>query len=223
MKKCKDCKEICDDRAIRCHSCANKILGQNQTGKNHPMYINGKSRTKKYQKEYNKKYREEHKETMKIKSKIYRTKNKDIKKEYDKQYRLKNKIKRQKLQRKYKQEHKKERKIYRDNKFKTDVGFKIEHNLRGRIHSALKGKNKSKSTMKLIGCSIENLKIHLENKFTKGMTWKNYGKGGWEIDHIRPCCSFNLINIKEQLKCFNYINLQPLWAEDNRRKHTKEI
>jgi len=67
--------------------------------------------------------------------------------------------------------------------------------------------------MKLVGCSIDFLKQHLENKFKPGMSWKNYGK--WHIDHIRPCASFDLRKPAEQKKCFHYSNLQPLWAKEN--------
>lgn len=50
------------------------------------------------------------------------------------------------------------------------------------------------------------------------MSWDNYGEGGWEIDHIKPCASFNLADENQQKECFCYVNLQPLWAEHNRRK-----
>lgn len=55
------------------------------------------------------------------------------------------------------------------------------------------------------------------------MTWENQGKNGWEIDHIRPCSSFNLEDPEEQRKCFNYKNLQPLWAKDNMIKGDRWI
>ena len=71
----------------------------------------------------------------------------------------------------------------------------------------------SESTKKLLGCSIEFLKQHLESQFTDGMNWANYGK--WHIDHILPCASFDKSKPEEQSKCFNYSNLQPLWALDN--------
>jgi hypothetical protein len=95
----------------------------------------------------------------------------------------------------------------------------VAHNLRNRILKVLKGRNKSKSTLKLLGCTIEFLKNHLESKFTKGMSFSNYGK--WHIDHIRPCASFDLSKSSEQHKCFHYTNLQPLWAKDNREKRDK--
>jgi endogenous inhibitor of DNA gyrase (YacG/DUF329 family) len=124
---------------------------------------------------------------------------------------------------KYYQEHKTEmnecNKKNHKNRLKTDIKFKVTHNLRTRIWSALKGISKYTYTEELIGCSIKQLKQHLESKFTEGMSWDNYDK--WEIDHIRPCTSFDLRKPEEQLKCFNYINLQPLWMHDNRIKKDK--
>lgn len=32
---------------------------------------------------------------------------------------------------------------------------------------------------------------------------------------IRPCNSFDLTKPEDQLKCFHFTNLQPLWAKDN--------
>jgi len=70
--------------------------------------------------------------------------------------------------------------------------------------------------MDLIGESPQFVKNYLTLKFTDGMSWENHGK--WHIDHIKPCCSFDLTKPEEQQKCFHYTNLQPLWAKDNLRK-----
>lgn len=93
--------------------------------------------------------------------------------------------------------------------------------MRKRVRDALRGKNKSKNTLDLIGCSVEELWMHLEKQFTKGMTRENYGKYGWHIDHIMPCDSFDMNNAEEQKKCFHFSNLQPLWAKDNIKKGNK--
>ena len=84
-------------------------------------------------------------------------------------------------------------------------------------------KTKSGNSFDLIGCTPEQLIKYLESKFQPGMSWRNHGKYGWHIDHIRPLASF--INIAEdpevQSKAFHFTNLQPLWAKDNLRKHAK--
>jgi|TARA_R110002110_G_scaffold248495_2_gene464657 hypothetical protein len=96
--------------------------------------------------------------------------------------------------------------------------FKIENALRRRLHHTvtMKGHTKSKKTLDLLGCSSKFLKTHLENQFTEGMSWDNYGE--WHIDHIIPCSSFDLSIPEHQQKCFDYMNLQPLWAIDNLKK-----
>lgn len=53
------------------------------------------------------------------------------------------------------------------------------------------------------------------------MTWENYGFYTWHIDHIRPCASFDLSDPEQQKICFNYKNMQPLWAHENLSKHAK--
>ena len=104
----------------------------------------------------------------------------------------------------------------------TDPEFKLVKTLRSRLGSALRAKRatKNNNTMELIGCDIKFLKGYLESKFTEGMTWENHGD--WHIDHIKPCCSFNLLVEVEQNKCFHYTNLQPLWAIDNLSKGGKQ-
>ena len=78
----------------------------------------------------------------------------------------------------------------------------------------------SKRGISLLGCTIEFLRSHLEFQFTDGMTWENYPL--WHIDHIVPCCSFNLSKEEEQSKCFHYSNLRPLWAEENIAKSKED-
>jgi hypothetical protein len=105
----------------------------------------------------------------------------------------------------------------------TDLGYYLKHRLSNRIRIAIKkGKGfKDNSTTDLLGCSVDDVRLHLESHFTDGMTWENHGVHGWHIDHIKPCASFDLTLDSEQKKCFHYSNLQPLWAEDNLRKSDK--
>lgn len=105
---------------------------------------------------------------------------------------------------------------YKKNQLKVDPLAKLRKNLRVRLYTALtrnqwvkKGKLKD-----YLGCSIEDLKKHLESKFWPNMTWDNYGD--WHIDHIVPLAS--AIDEQGILKLCHYTNLQPLWAKDNLSK-----
>jgi len=84
-----------------------------------------------------------------------------------------------------------------------------------------KGIRKNSKTNVLVGCTIPELKIHLENQFIDGMTWENHKKYGWHIDHVKPCASFDLTDPEEQKKCFHFSNLQPLWWNENINKSAR--
>ena len=104
--------------------------------------------------------------------------------------------------------------------------WRLRQNLGTRISRVLGGTNKSANTMALIGCTIEELWIHLESspKWEPWMTRENYGRsGGWDIDHIRPCVSFDLTDPKQQRICCNWSNLQPMEHIENIKKRDKII
>lgn len=119
-------------------------------------------------------------------------------------------IQRQEKMREYKS-------LYNKNRRKTDKKFKLLLNIRSLIGVALSKQNtrKSDSSIRLTGCSVGDLKSHIESLFSSGMSWDNHGLHGWHIDHIKPCSFFDLTIPEEQAKCFHYSNLQPLWARDN--------
>ncbi len=110
---------------------------------------------------------------------------------------------------------------YNSKRYKEDIIFKITLNFRRRLLRALNGELKSTTSLKLLGCTPEDLKIHLESQFKQGMSWNNYGLHGWHIDHRISCAKFDLSKEEEQLKCFHYTNLQPLWAKENWSKGSK--
>jgi hypothetical protein len=110
----------------------------------------------------------------------------------------------------------------RRERLKTDINYKLKQRYRTRIYQALKVKRayKESTSLEYMGCTVGELKIHLEKQFNQFMNWENYGSY-WEVDHILPCASFNLA-IEEQIKeCFHYTNLQPLHYSINRSKGCK--
>jgi hypothetical protein len=152
-------------------------------------------------------YYETNKEILKIKQQIYIKKNKEKLIERRKEKNNDN-------FRKYQRE-------YCKNKRMIDINYKIRHNLRARLTIAIKNNQKSGSAVKDLGCSISELKIHLESLFKLGMTWENYGE--WEIDHIEPLCSFDLTIRDNLLKVCKYVNLQPIWKEDHCIKSIEDL
>jgi hypothetical protein len=105
-------------------------------------------------------------------------------------------------------------------KRKKDPYFKLLTTLRSRLNAALKKNIKSTTTKNMLGCTIEQLWVHLEKTFKPGMTKENHGTI-WHIDHIVPCASFDLTKPEEQAKCFHYSNLQALFVHENLSKGSK--
>lgn len=117
-----------------------------------------------------------------------------------------------------------------DRKITPEVEEKIRESIRRGLNGAeasrhrsllyqqLKGYSKTERLKELVGCSIEKLRTHLENKFQPGMTWENYGPV-WHIDHIKPCRLFDLKDPDQVKACFHFKNLQPLFAKANRSKN----
>lgn len=92
-----------------------------------------------------------------------------------------------------------------------DPAYRLHRNVQRRSGQALKG---SSSPVKALGCSVRKLKSHIENQFTKGMSWAKYGQ--WEVDHITPLSAAR--NEHEAAMLCSYMNLQPLWKRDNQIK-----
>lgn len=144
-----------------------------------------------------------YKQNKKLIYKRWIAKNLDKKKEYQAAYRVKN---RRKLAKAY------------TLRIKNDLVFRLKAGLRSRLIHAIKNNHKAGSAVKDLGCSISELRTYLENLFQPGMTWSNWSRTGWHLDHIVPLHSFDLSDREQLLKACHYTNLQPLWAEDNIRK-----
>lgn len=99
---------------------------------------------------------------------------------------------------------------------------KIAGAARRRIKDSVRsvGALKSSNSVELVGCSWVALRSHLENQFTDGMSWDNYGTA-WHIDHIIPCAKFDLTKPEEQKACFHYSNLRPLCAKKNKQESSR--
>jgi hypothetical protein len=95
---------------------------------------------------------------------------------------------------------------------------KIVSNLRSRFGHSVRRGAKSGSAVKLLGCSIEQFRTYLESKFSLGMSWDNWGRNTWHIDHVKPLSKFDLTDPEQLSRALHYTNLQPLWAAENLSK-----
>jgi len=157
-----------------------------------------------YLKEYMKKYGEDNKAKIKEQRKKYREENK----EKMNSYRVENYDKIRKQQRD------------RENiRLLTDKLFKLKHSIKNLIRKSIKskGSRKNSKTAVILGCTFSEFKIHIENQFTEGMSWDNYGK--WHLDHIYPAS--RAVDEEHLIALNHYTNFQPLWAADNIRKSNK--
>ena len=177
---------------------------------------------KKYKKKYYqknkgtviKKWKQENNDKIKKHKKTWYNKYKD---KSIKQYSKDNKEKIKKYHKEYGPNYEKKRRV-------KDIKFKLRMNvsclIRGRLKKRLSSK-KGKATFNFLPYTIDDLIKHLEQQFTKGMTWDNYGQ--WHIDHIKPDSLFHYKSVddKEFQECWALKNLQPMWAEENIKKGNK--
>lgn len=100
---------------------------------------------------------------------------------------------------------------------------KIDSAISRGIHESIGDKKAGRSWESLVGYTVDELMRHLEKLFLPGMTFDNYGKGGWHIDHKVPKSVHNYTSPEHSdfKRCWGLKNLQPLWERDNLVKHAK--
>lgn len=180
--------------------------------------------SKKYRKENTDKirtYLKNNHDTILEKTKIYKLKNKERFSERNKKYYELNCETINNRHKKYQKDNKNKRNVHIKTRLQIDPLFKLTKNMRNRVGIFLKLKNitKNNKTFKIIGCSSIELKDHIEKQFTEGMSWKNYGKYGWHIDHRIP---LDLGKTEEEIyRLCHFTNLQPMWWKDNLKKSNK--
>lgn len=170
---------------------------------------------------YQKQYRQDHKADMSKYQKQYYQDNKVAKQQYYQQN--KNVISAYQKQRRSNQCFKVAVSIYTKTRHKNNIQFHLGHNLRNRLNKALGGHYKIGSAVRDLGCTIDEFKTYIENQFQHGMSWNNWARKGWHIDHIKPLASFDLTIRKQFLAATHYTNLQPLWWYDNLQKSATTI
>ena len=197
-----------------------------------------KEHIEKYNKKYRKKYYEENKEYLRQKSREYHHAHREEILEKQKVYReneeVKERLKENNKKWRYgpkreeilaKVSEREMRALY-DKQLRIDKDqeeYKLTTAIRSRVRIALNNNQKTGSAIDDLGCSVDELKIYLENQFEEGMTWDNWKHDGWHIDHIKPLSKFDLTDPVQFKEAVHYTNLQPLWWNENLKKGNKWV
>lgn len=97
---------------------------------------------------------------------------------------------------------------------------RLSFNTSKAIRDSLFGAKIGRKWESLVNYTVDDLRAHLERLFQPGMTWENYGRYGWHVDHIVPLAvhNFETPDDIDFQKAWALSNLQPLWAHDNLSK-----
>jgi DNA mismatch repair ATPase MutL len=173
-------------------------------------------------KESDKKYQEKNVEKEKERHSKYRKEFPEKMRESSRKWREKNLERERERNKKYNKEHPEKAREYQRKKRRFPKG-RIDDRMGHSISQALKGAKAGRRWETLVGYTVEQLKQHLQNKFTKGMTWAKFMAGEIHIDHVVPKSHFKYTTAEDpQFKeCWALHNLQPLWAKENLVKSNK--
>ena len=189
---------------------------QKQAMKKYAQKPEVKIRRKKYMQEYNNKYERINSERISKRKKVYYKRNKEIIDERNKGWMRNNKDVWNKYRIGYYNKNKKKIIAYGSewerNMKKNDINFAIRKTLRSRLKQAFKNYSKFGKTNTSDEYGIDyNAIIEYLKPFPKN-------RHLYHIDHIIPCCSFDLTDIEQIRKCFAPENHQWLLIKDNLSK-----
>lgn len=214
---CKECASL-DNKHYK------SINKEKNTEYNKKYYYNNKEYFSKKSKEYNVINREE----ISNQKKEYYLNNKEYFSKKSKEYKINNG---EKLKEYYKiyikeyyniDENKTKKSEYIKNKKKLDTLYRLKIIIRTSISNSMKKRGYTKKcfTYKILGCSFQEFKFYIENKFEPWMNWDNHGlyngeqNYGWDLDHIIPISS--AVNEENLIKLNYFTNFQPLCSYINR-------
>jgi len=213
-----------------CKKCKCEISKKNKEGWTDKQREEKRQYLKQYNKEnfeqikqIKKEYQDNNYEHLKRKKQEYIEKNQEILKAKKKIYRDVNKERLNAKQREYYRNPKILKKL--KDRYRRDPVRRINNSMSCGIRQAIKKQKAGLHWESFVNYTIEDLITHLESKFKLGMTWNNYGKYGWHIDHIVPKTAFNITSndCEDFKKCWSLNNLQPLWWIENLRKHNRIV
>ena len=230
-------KDLYDyDLIKKCSKCANILLKSNFHKKknlNDGLQLHCIPSVKQKQKQFynenpdkKRKYYLDNQYRLLNKQKVYSKENRDQIKEYQKKYYLDNRDQLIEYKKHYFQQNKNKiietYRHYVKSRKDSDLYYNIVCNLRSRTNKAFKSQivRKTNKTFDLLGCSHSFFKRWIIHQLYGNMTLENYGKV-WCLDHCLPIATFNMLDENDIKKCFNWVNLTPMYPNENNSKKDK--
>lgn len=174
-----------------------------------------------------KEYYSSNKEELKINHNFYYQNNKEVISEKGKEYFKLNREKKINYQKSYyysnikkisnyKKDNRERINWIRRYRYHNDPLFRLSLSLRSNMsrHFKKNGYTKKSKNFVILGCSFNEFKLYIENLFTEGMSFENYGN--WHLDHKIPISWAK--TEKEIIKLNHYTNFKPMWAYENQSK-----
>lgn len=178
-------------------------------------------------------YRAEHREELKARARERRAANPEA-------YRAKDRARRSSVEaraaavvktrqwiQKNKERHLQWMRERRKQRVASDPIYKLSIAMRRRFYMAVRNQVydgwdiRSGEAVWMLGCSMAEFVAYIESLWSDGMTWGNWTRDGWHIDHIIPFSAFDMSDESQRRAACHYTNLRPLWAKDNLRKGAK--
>lgn len=229
MKTCSKCKtakaltefgkqaQSLDGYAYWCKSCR-KAHGLKYS-------LNLSEEQKEHKRKYAKEYRKNNPDLIREGNRNYRDKYREKVRKYAREYYLRNKEQLDGYSRKWKKKNREKALEYQrksNTRRKNQPEIRLEQFMRNGIRLSLEtGTNGM--WRNFVNYSIKELKVHLEKQFEPEMSWENYGRNGWHIDHTIPITAFNIRSLRDIdfQRCWALDNLRPMWESANISKGNK--
>ena len=174
--------------------------------------------------EQDRKYGASHKEEAKQRAKDWYESNPERAKASRKEYYEKNYAQLKAAQKKWNEANQEKMKQYMNdyvkNRYKTDINYRLKSIINKRIRDGVR--QKTKPTIEYLGCSLPYFMDWIECQFTPEMSWDNLGTY-WQMDHVKPCASFDFSKEEDIYECYHWSNLQPLSSVENIVKKDKVL
>lgn len=116
---------------------------------------------------------------------------------------------------------KKYQRQYQKQRVNRSPALKARNTYDRALYKALRGEQFLHNNFALagmIGCGIERFREHLEELWESGMSWANFGRGGWVLKFKHDL--YDVSDFEEARLCYHYKNIGVQWWHESVKRKT---